>query len=687
MLIENLIRLGKPMIQGEMTPREVLLDICDVKDQKVKNFFQRIFVIEILRKEGEKVRIEVLPGQQWGEVGEGNDFRPDVQRAVGAPFVLPVGGNPLHPQGFYGIPVYPCWTKHLKSFQKDSKKIAAFLKGRIAKTQDIELDDAVISKIASKIYLLLSHLELEAKSLGLLILADLDEDNERYYLLKESLVTSDICEIGSSRVNPGKVIAANLDKILKGFWEAKVCEGAEKGERKGSCTICHQEADLVSAYSKSWPLMFPTWSCPLPVHFKDKQMVEHIALCSLCYKSLTYGAKLFMKLSVPLNYQVTREIFSPFDEGNIPKKRGNIPQLYGGGFALPILDEFLESGHERERFIEGMRTMINRKPRGGMDAHMREVIGFDWVLPEEINRDELRVNLLYYSGNINRGDIHIRAYIEDVIPSMLHKLKAISNSVVSYGNDLMKELRFSKESIEYRKNVLSLIPYLLTKAYGGSYLWDALQKVLHRETLSLNKHFANSARRIRSMVPQLPDTRWRIMDEVIFYLIYNQFLRLYCSEIKVERGDRLMTDWKEILKKVFEYPVKDLSFSSPSELGFSAGCLVASFGRQYYMATGGKQGGKDFLRHRVLVFGSSLTPNNIWKKALGQMLELEKKLDKIHLSSDFRQRVGVALAEYERLRSEIQSARDEFICSFWSGWALEGTRSKSKEDRDANIQK
>jgi hypothetical protein len=103
-IIEDLIRLGKPLLDGGMSAKEILELITDVNDEKVKNFFRHIFVVE-LPPEGSNADPIVLPMQVWGQevTVEGKakkvDFLTDSKRALGAPFVLPAGGNPLHPQG------------------------------------------------------------------------------------------------------------------------------------------------------------------------------------------------------------------------------------------------------------------------------------------------------------------------------------------------------------------------------------------------------------------------------------------------------------------------------------------------------------------------------------------------------------------------------------------------------------
>jgi hypothetical protein len=69
------------------------------------------------------------------------------------------------------------------------------------------------------------------------------------------------------------------------------------------------------------------------------------------------------------------------------------------------------------------------------------------------------------------------------------------------------------------------------------------------------------------------------------------------------------------------------------EMGFAAGYLVRQFSRQYYRAADEK----DYLQHRVMTFGSDLTPDVIYRRALGKLPEYAVRV-KARLSEDFRQR-------------------------------------------------
>ena len=73
--------------------------------------------------------------------------------------------------------------------------------------------------------------------------------------------------------------------------------------------------------------------------------------------------------------------------------------------------------------------MLDAKPDDPTvaDRYLTVVTGFDVLLPEETT-DDFRLTLIYYSGDYSRGDIHLRAYIQDVIPSTLRTLRNIAQN-------------------------------------------------------------------------------------------------------------------------------------------------------------------------------------------------------------------------------------------------------------------
>jgi hypothetical protein len=64
MLIEDLIRLGRPVLESGLDPREVLKLITDAADDRVKNFYRHVIVVE-LPPAGMDADPAVLEVQNW----------------------------------------------------------------------------------------------------------------------------------------------------------------------------------------------------------------------------------------------------------------------------------------------------------------------------------------------------------------------------------------------------------------------------------------------------------------------------------------------------------------------------------------------------------------------------------------------------------------------------------------------
>src|SRR4051794_40541441 len=130
MLIDELIRLGRPVLESGLEPRDVLRLITDAADDRVKNFYRHVIVVE-LPPEGKDDEPAVLPVQNWQveQKVEGKkkpEIDVDVERALGAPFSLPAGGNPILPQGQYGVPVYPVYDRHFQAFRNSADGVREF---------------------------------------------------------------------------------------------------------------------------------------------------------------------------------------------------------------------------------------------------------------------------------------------------------------------------------------------------------------------------------------------------------------------------------------------------------------------------------------------------------------------------------------------------------------------------------
>lgn len=699
MLIESLIRLGKPMLDVDtgLTAGQILRLVSNVADVTARGFLSHVFVVEIDKRDGSRTNIRALPRQEWGgyiipDTGRKEVFKQDVDRAVGAPFVLPKGGNPLRPQGCYGVPVYPAYDRQLKAFVESAEEVETFLAGRVARTVGLELSEEEIAETA---LVLQRRVEKDLggkdeKLLGLVVLAVTGDDGPYRVVDNIPVGSTNMAHIGPSLLEKGGQLAAHLDTIQALFWEAKLVEGAEMGHRVGEDAVCYfcgsEGGRVVSSYSKAWPWFTTTWNCPLPLSLKPADLVETIAVCPECYASLTMGANLFLKLARPLNNWLTKELFSPVStaEGKDVARRGTPDAVYGCAYALPLLDHHFADPDIRAGYVDGIASLLFDTPRAGKaDLHLQAVTGFEAMLPEEADTDDYRMTIIYYSGNVSRGDIHLRATIEDVLPSVARELVDAARTIGGYAVDVAQNL--SDVSDQYRAFLnrrFSCLPFLLSTAYGAPYIWNTLSTVFHRGRISRARFVRNASIRMSEVAKKLPDGLHNLHGEVIFFLAFKQFLYLYHTGIagnKGKGGYEAMMDWQELQARIKDRPVRELTLKDSEELGFAAGHLVRLFAAQYWHASGGK----DFLKHRVMTFGSSLTPETIWKRALSRMDEYARRLD-MKISDDLRQRFGLVLMEYSRLRDEIPRAKHEFMAAFWAGYALAKSPTESGNDNIEN---
>jgi hypothetical protein len=491
--------------------------------------------------------------------------------------------------------------------------------------------------------------------------------------------------IGESQLFPGRYITPNDHKILEGFWAAKVEEGAEKGVREGPCSISGEGHRAISTYCKAWPWALRTWTCPVPHAGNEGLLVEGIALSEASYRALTLGANLFHGLTRTLHHVVLPELFAPVenrDRQNAARNRRltDLPAIWGSAFLLPVRDAALADPLDRDDFARQILAMLaTPDPKGPLaDRYLTAVTGFDVMLPEELNCDDFRLTLVYFSGDVSRGDVHLRAYIQDVLPSTAGQLKKLVRPCREEMDELLRALspNASEKQRAYLGTCYQSVPYFLARGYGGSHLWTVLEQCLHRRALDARPLVAHAAARIASVVPRWPDSRFEVIDEVIFLLVCRGLIHRYNREVAhPPKEDAMpMRPWRELLEMIEKRPPGELRFETVAELGFSCGALVRRFAVWYWKATKVGDKGKDYLKQRVLTFGADLSPEVVWRVALGKLCDVAARYetDKRPLGRMFRERLGVLLTELERRGGELRSGRDEFMTAFWAGYCLHG---------------
>lgn len=95
---------------------------------------------------------------------------------------------------------------------------------------------------------------------------------------------------------------------------------------------------------------------------------------------------------------------------------------------------------------------------------MKLLAALDGIIVPE-STDDYRLMLLYYSGDLSRGDVHIRAVIDDVIPSVASKVQQILKRLNRSELFSIREL-FGLDRDENKEDVrLSSLPAMLANAY------------------------------------------------------------------------------------------------------------------------------------------------------------------------------------------------------------------------------
>lgn len=683
MLIEELIRLGRPVLESGLDPREVLRLITDAADDRVKNFYRHVIVVE-LPAGGSDAEPAVIPVQNWqveqAVAGKKKpDIDVDVERALGAPFSLPAGGNPLQPQGRYGLPVYPIYDPHFEAFSESADRAYQFLTGRIERTPGFPLADVVLEQVAKRVHTLVTSVyDGSDKWLGVLVLARCEPHGFYRYGDRDTRT-----HVGRSPLAAGRYIEPDGARIADAVWAARVEEGAAMGRRDGPCSITGTGEAVVAAYCKAWPWAFPTWTCPVPQGGNTDLLVEGIGLSETSYRALTLGANLFHGLTRRLHHVVLPELFAPVenrDRQNAARSRSKLPEIFGSALLLPLVDATLAEPANRDDFARRIVAMLNAPASSEplADRYLTAVTGFDVLLPDELNRDDFHLTLVYFSGDVSRGDVHLRAYIQEVLPSTAARLKKLVRPCREQMVELLRLMspNASEKQRAYLATCYQSVPYLLVRGYGGSHLWTLLEECFHRRPLDDQRVVSHVAARIRSVVPRWPESRFEVIDEVIFLLVCRDFINRYNRAVaEPPKEDPMpMRPWRELLEMIDKKPPGEMRFQSVAELGFGCGALIRGFSVWYWKATKVGDKGKDYLKQRVLTFGADLSPEVIWRVALGKLCDVAARYEteKRRLGRAFRERLGVLLTEFEQQGEQVKSKRDEFMTAFWAGYCLQG---------------
>ena len=633
--------------------------LSDSDDDKTKNFWQHVLAVEV-NTDSEDVAVQSV--QSWGswvspEGGRKQVFEPEKQRPALTPIWLPTGGNPLNAQGFYGFPIYPVYDRHWSAFLEHPKGVRSFLAPRLEKTANVELDESLLGKICRQVHEVVKSYGADNKILAVMILALKGEESAFRFLP----APCPEMHIGQSRLMPGHSICANTEVMLNRIWEAKAKEGAEKGRlEQGVCAFTGKRGLVISGDNKAWPWFTTTWEAPFPETFEKTDHVKRLAFSPDSYKDLTVGATLFGKLTRQLNFNLNKQLFAPVDsaKGREGAMKGQVKDTtLGSTIVTPLLDNVNLGDEEKMDFANGMWKRLDDRSGRGAKLFLANLLGYEDSLPSEMVNDSFRLTSVYFSGDPSRADIHLQAVIEDVVPSVLVEVNELLEAVSDWSHV------FYTENQSWLHQRMKSLPYLLVSAYGPGFLWQSLSDVLHSKALSWRPFVRGVAHRCDELSHNLSDNGLALRNEAVLYATFRHFYANYHDTFNLKR--RAMRPWQTLLETISNAPVDAIQFQDVEELGFAAGYLVRQFSRQYYRASDEK----DYLQHRVMTFGSDLTPDVIYRRALGKLPEYAMRV-KAHLSEDFRQRLGVWLSTYPQMKIQVKKNTDEFMAAFWAGYML-----------------
>lgn len=661
MLLSDIIRVGRPIIESKMSIQERIQLLTDVGKDEVKNFYANIFIIEL---KGDQAKLHYRSYQQ-----EANGMV-DLKKAAAIPITLPSGGNPLNPQGIYPLPFYPMYERHINQFE-DKKKTFKMVHDRMIRTVPyFGYEKEALRKkaeiIANCITTEGKKFIQDGKQLGVLVILDYFLD---LFSTKEQTDFLQVLDIDGERV------FIDSNKIVSNIVEARFQEAKELGTGKNQITtISNEPADeVVSAYNKSWLWLSPTWEAPRSIYWKKNEWTKGIRLNREEYEAFFYGTQFLKRAQTRIRSSILKEMFAPTFSPEAKAKMN--PQSFETIYAIPYLLPLTENPtSELFNKFRNLITKYESKEVHPNDIHLEIISGLEKKVIRNVS-DDYRLSILYYSGNLGRGDIHLRAQIEDVVPSTARKVQGIIEKISDKYLKLIAEMLFlTEEQTSYIQFKVKYLPSLLSNAYGPGYLWSSMETVLHGRPIKMQRVTKQAARRILELANK--KDFWNIKLELLFYHLFAAFFDQYHSIILgKERKVFGVQEWKELVKRYLDGSLTETDFDSTEKVAFITGLLMQQFNRSYYRSVG-----KEYLETRVMRFGSALTPEIIWKKGLVEMEGLRMRRS-LKLAENYFKALPLVLQAVLKLKEEgrFTKEKDEFMTMFWSGFLMLPTKEEAKD--------
>lgn len=655
MLAEAVVRIGKPIVKSNLSNQERIRFLTDVSSENCKNYFQNVFIIE-LSEDGDvfhKITVGMMNKKSKKE-----SFEVNTDQCTSFPIIYPNGGNPLKAQGIYPIPCYLMYDPHIKGMKDPLEFSTDVLTPRLASTVSYQhLNEVEIEGLSLRIANILAqeyaNFISRDKQLGILLIYD--EGLHIYKSLDQRTEQSPYLRITESRLTDGRYLFLKGDEALRAIIDAKFKEAGSLGEISNAIsTFTNEKVDkAVSIYNKSWLWLSPTWEMPRSIYWGDKEWTKGIKVDRESYEAFLYGSQLLKQIQVPILGTILKDLFAPNTSVEAKKhmKATSFEPIYGVPMVLPLLD-----GDSKQLFKK-FKKMLD-KEMSDTDLNLDVLAGMDKsFIPESL--DDHRLMILYYSGDLSRGNMHIRAVIEDVIPSVASEIQRILQRLKSSELKEIQNWFGLDESRMYRTETL---PALLANANGPGYLWSSLQSVFHRQPLTLERLLNTTAIKLNELANK--EDAWNMKQELIFYYSFVYFLNRYDEHIlRKEKGVKELADWNDLIHRYHQGTItlEDVQFSE--SLGFVTGLLVKQFSDSYYQKTK-----KDFVKHRVMKFGSKLTPGMIRENGVDRCEELAQQWD-MKLAGNFRKVLSQVLLGFldgEEKKWRIPE-KNAFMTAFWAG--------------------
>lgn len=667
MLLADIIRLGQPLVDSNMSIAERIQLLTDVGKEEVKNFYGNVFIVEL---NGEKTFFYY---RKYQDVENGPV---QLDAALAMPITLPSGGNPLNAQGIYPIPSYPLYEAHINDFH-DREKTFQMVYTRFLRT--LHYRDMDIEQLERKVTLVTNCLTQEGirhvipeKQLGVLFIID---HALPFFSIKR---TDNHLPLKLEGVREGQLYI-DAEQVIAHVIEARFQEAKELGTAKDSISTISNEPseEVVSAYNKSWLWLSPTWDAPKSIYWKEDEWIKGIRLNRTEYRAFFYGTQFLKQVQTPIRGAILKEMFAPTFSAEAKQHMSptSFETIYGIPYFLPVSDADPMDMYSK---FQRLKTRSEAREENPNDIQLEIITGLEKRIIPDL-KDDYRITILYYSGDLRKGDIHIRGQLEDVVPSIAWKVQVILQRLErSFSSQIGNLLGIPLEQQDYIRLKVKYLPTLLSNAYGPGYLWTSMEQVLHARPIGLERVQKQTVRRITELANK--QNGWGIRLELLFYHLFASFYREYHQKVVQEEKGGM--DVQELQALIERYNQGALTFEDVADVekvGFISGCLVQQFERSYFAKLG-----KGYLDTRIMRFGSKLNPEMIWKNGLLKMEELRRHRD-LGLKRNYEKALALVLPAILELdkNNQLTKKKDEFMTMFWSGYLMLPRQEKEETVDDS----